>query len=51
MGPRSTEPENAAEMQQIVRWEKAQLYLSVPMDVYMVLWIVFAIRAYVRGRE
>lgn len=41
----------AAEMQQIVRWEKAQLYLTVPMDVYMVLWIVFAIRAYVRGRE
>jgi hypothetical protein len=39
------------EMVQIVRWEKAQLYLTAPMDLYMVLWIIFAIRAYLRGRE
>ena len=39
----------AKALQDTVWWENVEFYLTIPMIVFMALWIVFAIRAFVRG--
>src|SRR5262249_50048279 len=39
------------ELRRTTQWHHAQLYLTIPLIVYMVLWIVFAIRAYRSSRS
>lgn len=40
----------AKAVQDTVWWENLELYLTIPMILFMALWIVFAIRAFVGGR-